>query len=132
MGSQHFLHGVMEARQGREGESFAVFSLLTLLDLWSLIRRISGEWLYDPGSMGDRNMPEGEQAHEEWSQLIRDWRSVWEPWNEVMDRIALAVSQSGNPSDDDLELEDRLRTQVDAAEVRMAKRRQALLLSQAR
>ena len=76
-------------------------------------------------------MPEDKQAHEEWRQLIRDWRSVWEPWNEVMDRITLAFSQSGNPSDDDLELEDRLRTQVDAANARMDEFRRALLLSHA-
>ena len=77
-------------------------------------------------------MPEGEKAHEEWHQLIRDWRSVWKPWNEVMDRITLACSQSGNPSDDDLELEDRLRTQERAAQGRMDEFRRTLLLSHAR
>ncbi len=130
----------MEPRQGREGESIpGLFhlrrpraSLLTLLELWSLIRRISGKRLYEPGSTGDGNMPEGEKAHEEWHQLIRDWRSVWKPWNEVMDRIALAVSQSGKPSDDDLELEDRLRTQERAAQGRMDEFRRTLLLSHAR
>ena len=77
-------------------------------------------------------MPEDEQVHEEWRQLVRDWRSVWERWNEVMDRITLAFSQSGNPSDDDLELEDRLHTQIDAAEARMEERRRTLLLSHGR
>ncbi len=77
-------------------------------------------------------MPEDEQVHEEWSQLIRDWRSVWEPWNEVMARLTLAFSQSENPSGDDLELEDRLHTQVDAAEARRDKFRRTLLLSHAR
>ncbi len=77
-------------------------------------------------------MPEDEQVHEEWSQLIRDWRSVWEPWNQVMARLTLAFSQSENPSSDDLELEDRLRTQVDAAEARMEERRRTLLLSHGR
>ncbi len=77
-------------------------------------------------------MPEDEQVHEEWCQLVRDWRSVWERWNEVMDRITLAFSQSGNPSDDDLELEDRLRTQERAAQGRMDEFRRTLLLSHAR
>jgi len=130
----------MEARRDREGESFPGplhprrprASLLTLLELWSLIRRISGERLYEPGSTGDRDMPEDKQAHEEWRQLVRDWRSVWEPWNEVMARLILAFSQSGNPSDDDLELEDRLHTQVEAAEARRDKFRRTLLLSHAR
>ncbi len=76
-------------------------------------------------------MPKDEQVHEEWCQLVRDWRSVLEPWNEVMDRITLACSQSGNPSDDDLELEDQLHTQKDAAEARMEERRQTLLMSHA-
>ena len=77
-------------------------------------------------------MPEDEQVHEEWCRLVRGWRSVWEMWNEVMERITLAFSHSGNPSDDDLEVEDRLRTQVDAATARMGEFRRALLLTHAR
>ena len=77
-------------------------------------------------------MPEDEQVHEKWRQLVRDWRSVWDSWNEVMDRITLAFSQFENPSDEDLELEDRLRTQVDAANARMDEFRRTLLLSHAR
>ena len=77
-------------------------------------------------------MPEDEQVHETWGQLIRGFRSVWEPWNEVMDRITLAYSQSGNPSDDDLALEDLLYTQVEAAEARLDEFRQALLRARTR
>ncbi len=95
-----------------------------------LIRRISGERLYESGSTGDRDMPDDEQVHEEWHQLLQDWRSVWESWNEVMDRITLAFSQSGNPSDDDLALEDRLHKQLLTVEERRHELRRELLLTQ--
>ena len=94
---------------------------------WSLIRRISGERLYEPGSNGDRDMPEDEQVHEEWCQLVRDWRSVWDSWNEVMERITLALSRSENPSDEDFKLEDRLQKQVDAANAKMDEFRWTLM-----
>ena len=74
-------------------------------------------------------MPQDQQVHEKWSQLVRDWRSVWDPWNEVMDRITLAFSQFENPSHEDIGLEDQLRKQVDAAEMRMQEFRRTILLS---
>ena len=75
-------------------------------------------------------MPQDEQVHEKWSQLVRDWRSVWDSWNEVMDRLTLAL-QFENPSDEDFELEDQLHTQVVAAEARMDEFRRTRLLSHA-
>ncbi len=73
-------------------------------------------------------MPEDEQVHEKWCQLVRDWRSVWDAWNEVMVSMTLAFSRSENPSDEDLELEDRLNTQVKAAQARMDEFKRTLLL----
>ncbi len=128
----------MEARRGREGESIpGLFhfrrpqaSLLTPQELWSLIRRISGERLYELGIPGDRDMSDDERPYEEWRQIVRDWRSVWRPWNEVMDRITRDYSQTGKPSDEDLKLEDQLNNQLIAAETRMHEFRQRLLLPQ--
>ena len=77
-------------------------------------------------------MPEDEQVHEKWCQLVRDWRSDWDAWNEVMVRMTLAFSRSENPSDEDLELEERLHIQVRAAEARMDDFREARVLSHAR
>ncbi len=120
----------MEARRGQEGESFAASFAVDAPGFMGLIRRISGERLYESGSTGDRDMPDDEQVHEEWHQLLQDWRSVWESWNEVMDRITLAFSQSGNPSDDDLALEDRLHKQLLTVEERRHELRRELLLTQ--
>ena len=77
-------------------------------------------------------MPEDKQVHEEWPQLVRDWRSVWDSWHKVMERMTLAYTGGENPSDEDIELEDRLHKQVKAAEDRKHEFRRALLLSQGR
>ena len=64
-------------------------------------------------------MPEDEKIHEEWLRLVREWRSVWGEWNEVMARITLAFSRFENPPNDDLELANQLEEQEDAARARM-------------
>ena len=75
--------------------------------------------------MGDRDMPEIDQVHEEWHQLVRDWQSPWDKWNEVMDRITLAFP---NPPNEDLELANRLQEQADAAWARMKEFQRTLVL----
>lgn len=56
-------------------------------------------------------MSKNENAHSEWDQLVKNWRKVWDEWNEVMDRITL----TSTPTDEDLESAKRLGEQVDAA-----------------
>ena len=75
--------------------------------------------------MGDRDMPEIDQVHEEWRQLVRDWRDPWDEWNEVMDRITLAFA---NPPDEDFELANRLLDQINAAMARMKEFQRTLVL----
>ena len=78
--------------------------------------------------MGDRDMPEIDHVHEEWLQLVRDWRSPWDEWNEVMGRITLAFSRFENPPNEDLELANRLQEQIDAAMARMREFQRTLML----
>ena len=73
-------------------------------------------------------MPVDEQAHEEWCRLVQDWRSVWDPWNEAMDRITRAFSQGENPDAADLDLADQLDEKVKAAEVKLDEFRRKLML----
>ena len=75
--------------------------------------------------MGDRDMPEIDQVHGEYRRLVRDWRSPWDEWNEVMGRITLAFP---NPPSEDLELANRLREQADAAWARMKEFQRTLVL----
>lgn len=60
-----------------------------------------------------------EQAHDEWRRLVQDWRSVWDPWNEAMDRNTWAFSRGENPETADFKLADQLDQQVKAAEAKM-------------
>ncbi len=73
-------------------------------------------------------MPVDKQAHVEWRRLLQDWRSVWDPWNEVMDRITWAFSRGENPETADLDLVDQLDEKVKAAEVKMDEFRRKLML----
>ncbi len=73
-------------------------------------------------------MPVDKQAHVEWRRLLQDWRSVWDPWNEAMDRITWAFSRGENPETADLDLVDQLDEKVKAAEVKMDEFRRKLML----
>ena len=64
-------------------------------------------------------MPKDEQFHTEWQQLVEDWRSAWDKWNEIMDRITLAFSRFESPPDEDLELADHRKEQAETAMGRM-------------
>ena len=75
-------------------------------------------------------MPKDEQVHEEWHQLVDDWRSAWDKWNEFMGRITLAFSRFENPPDEDLELADQFEKQADAAWARMKEFQRMLVLRQ--
>ena len=70
-------------------------------------------------------MPEIDQVHEEYHQLVRDWRSSWDKLKEVMDRVELALP---NPSNEDFELANRLREQEGAAWERMKEFQRTLVL----
>ncbi len=63
----------------------------------------------------------------EYDRLVKDWRKVWEEWNEVMARITL----TSTPPDEDLESAKRLGEQVDAAWERL-KEFQAILINRQR
>ena len=76
-------------------------------------------------------MSKYDNIHSEWDDLVKIWRKVWDPWNEVMGRITLAFSQSETPPHEDLELADRLREQIDSAEAKM-KEFQAKLINRQR
>ena len=76
-------------------------------------------------------MSKNENIHSEWDQLVKNWRKVWDPWNEVMNRITLAFSKFENPPHKDLELANRLREQVDSAWAKM-KEFQAKLINRQR
>ena len=73
-------------------------------------------------------MPVDKQAHVEWRRLLQDWRSVWDLWNEAMDRITWAFSRGENPETADLDLVDQLDEKVKAAEVKMDEFRRKLML----
>jgi hypothetical protein len=60
-----------------------------------------------------------ENISREWNRHVSDWQSIWDEWNEAMNRITLAFSKFENPSDEDLELADRLKEQSDAAWAKM-------------
>ena len=76
-------------------------------------------------------MSKNENAHSEYSQLVKIWRKVWDEWNEVMNRNALAFSKFESPPHKDLELADRLMGQVDSAWAKM-KEFQANLINRQR
>ena len=63
-------------------------------------------------------MPEYELVRENLRQADRDLKSVRDSWNEVMDRMERAYNQFGNPSHEDLKLEERLYTQLGTAKTR--------------
>ena len=66
--------------------------------------------------------------HEEWRRLVQDWRSVWDPLNEVMDRMTLAFSRGENPETADLDLAEQLDEKVKAADAKMDEFRRKLML----
>ena len=64
-------------------------------------------------------MSNSEHRDSEWVRLIREWRPIWDEWNEVMNRLDLAFMTSGVPSQDDLNQERDLRTKLNDIEARM-------------
>ena len=64
-------------------------------------------------------MSEPETHESEWDQLIEEWRPIWEEWNEVMKRLTLAFASNGIPSQEDLDLEEKLMKQRKEVEVKM-------------
>ncbi len=67
-------------------------------------------------------------THEEWRRLVQDWRSVWDPLNEVMDRMTLAFSRGENPETADLDLAEQLDEKVKAADAKMDEFKRKLVL----
>ena len=76
-------------------------------------------------------MSENENIYSEYDQLAKNWRKAWEEWNEVMVRITLAFSKFENPPLEDLDLEERLKEQVDLFYAEM-KEFQAILTNRQR
>lgn len=60
-------------------------------------------------------MAKDKQIRREWEKLVKDWRKVWGGWNEVMNRITMAFASFESPLQEDLELAEKLKRQVDAA-----------------
>ena len=60
-----------------------------------------------------------EKSSSEWNQLVGAWKPIWEEWQEVMERITLAFIKTENPSNEDLELEDRLNEQLKVIRAKM-------------
>ncbi len=80
---------------------------------------------------GACHMSKNENVHSEYKELVRIWRKVWDQWNEVMNRNALAFSNFESPPHKDLELAERLKEQVDSAWAKM-KGFQAILINRQR
>ena len=76
-------------------------------------------------------MSENDDFRSEWDQLIADWQPVWDEWIEVMNRLNLAFIGSGIPSQEDLDLEEKLNKQLDEARTKM-KEYQAFLINRQR
>ena len=72
-------------------------------------------------------MSKNENPHSEWTQLVKNWRKVWDEYNEVMNRITLSFSKFENPPDEDIELAERLREQSDLASAKMEEFRTILI-----
>ncbi len=64
-------------------------------------------------------MFKNENAHSEYSQLVKIWREALDEYNKVMDPITLAFSKSEIPPHEDLVLAERLGEQVDSAMAKM-------------
>ena len=75
-------------------------------------------------------MPEFEISQSGWKKLIAERRPIWEEWNKVMDRLTLAFTGSGIPSEEDLDLEEKIKKQLDGVEARMTEFRSNLLRQQ--
>ncbi len=76
-------------------------------------------------------MSKNENAHSEYSQLVKIWREALDEYNKVMDPITLAFSKSEIPPHEDLALAERLGEQVDSAMAKM-KEFQANLINRQR
>ncbi len=63
-----------------------------------------------------------------WRRLVQDWRRVWDPWNDVMNRIDQARSRGENPETADLDLAEQLDEKVKAAEAKMDEFKRRLML----
>ncbi len=64
-------------------------------------------------------MSESKNRKSEWDQLIEEWRPIWDEWNKVMNRLTLAFASTGIPSQEDLDLEEKLHKQLEEVKVRM-------------
>ncbi len=64
-------------------------------------------------------MSESDKPQSEWDQLIEERRPIWDDWNKVMDRLTLAFATTGIPSQEDLDLEEKLKMQRDEVEAKM-------------
>lgn len=64
-------------------------------------------------------MSESDKTQSEWDQLIEEWRPIWDDWNSVMSRLDLAFSSTGIPSQEDLDLEEKLKMQLGEVEAKM-------------
>ena len=76
-------------------------------------------------------MSKNENVDSEYSQLVKIWRPLWDELKKVNNRIDLAFFTIENPSQEDLELAERLGEQVNSAMAKM-KEFQAKLLNRQR
>ena len=64
-------------------------------------------------------MSKNENVDSEYSQLVKIWRPLWDELKKVNNRIDLAFFTIENPSQEDLELAERLGEQVNSAMAKM-------------